>query len=631
MCGIAGLFDGVGRAPFDRAVIRRMADRIAHRGPDGDGFHDGEGIALGHRRLAIIDLSGGVQPMYSADHKSIVIFNGEIYNFRDLMTELTAHACIFRTRSDTEVILHAWRIWGERCVEKLAGQFAFAIWDESAETLFLARDRLGKKPFYYSIVGGRYLAFASELKALRAWPSFDGKLDDTAIEEFLCYGYVPDPKSIYANVRKLPPGHTLTWRRGSLPVIKPYWDLALTDPTAISKADAAREVMGRLEQAVRLRLIADVPLGAFLSGGVDSSAVVAGMARLGSEPVKTFTIGFEDTAHDETGYARQMAERYKTDHTESIVAPEQADGEASVFDRVIDVYDEPFGDNSALPTLKVCAAARKRVTVALSGDGGDEAFAGYRRYLWQVREHAVRSLVPAGLRANVFGTLAEFYPKLDRAPRFLRAKSTLKELALSQVEAYCDSVSQIDAATRNALYSDKFRARLGGYEAIEVMRHWMGMCPDDRPLLQAQYADMKTWLAGRMLVKVDRASMANSLEVRNPFLDHDFFQWAVNLPPRLKLEGGNYKMILKKALEPYVPHDLLYRPKQGFSMPISAWLRGPWRAAVRTALTGPVMNDAAIVDHAAIKAVLDQHESGSRDHGPVLWNLMILERFLARN
>lgn len=630
MCGIAGLFDAGGRQPFDGSVIRGMTGAIAHRGPDGDGFLDGDGIALGHRRLAIIDLAGGAQPMFSADGKTAVVFNGEIYNFRDLMTELSAHGCVFRTRSDTEVILHGWKVWGERCVEKFGGQFAFAIWDSSAETLFLARDRLGKKPLYYAVSQNRYLAFASEIKALRRWPSFDAKLDDSAIEDFLCYGYVPDPKTIFANVRKLPPAHTLKWQRGGTPVIKPYWDVPMTAPPAISEADAARELMSKLESAVKLRLISDVPLGAFLSGGVDSSAVVAAMARVGTETVKTFTIGFNDASHDETAYARQMAVRYKTDHTENVVEPDRADGTTSIFDRILDVYDEPFGDNSALPTLRVCAAARQRVTVALSGDGGDEVFAGYRRYLWHVREHRVRSLLPSALRKPVFGMLAELYPAMGRAPRFLRAKSTLRELAMDQADAFSDSVAGIDSATRDGLYTQQFRNRLQGYQAQEVMRHWMRACPDDRPLLQAQYADLKTWLAGRMLVKVDRASMANSLEVRSPFLDHDLLAWGINLPPRLKLDGGNYKMILKKAMEPYVPHDLLYRPKQGFTMPIAAWLRGPWRETVRKELTGARFIDAGICDPAAVERMLGQHESGERDHAAAIWNLMILERFLAR-
>ena len=630
MCGLTGLFDAAERASFDRATIRRMNERIAHRGPDGDGFYDGDGIALGHRRLAIIDLAGGVQPMYSADQKIVLVFNGEIYNFRDLMAELSARGCNFRTRSDTEVILHAWRIWGPDCVKKFRGMFAFAIWDSETETLFLARDRMGKKPLYYSIVNGRHLAFGSEIKALRPWSYFDGKIDRHAIEDFLCSGYVPDPKTIYANVRKLPPAHTFTWRRGGTPQIKPYWDLRTEQGPALSEADASRELIERLSEAVGLRLISDVPLGAFLSGGVDSSAIVASMARLGTERVKTFTIGFDGSDSGETGYARLMAERYGTDHVESIVAPDIVDGSGSIFDRIVDVYDEPFGDNSAQPTLKVCAATRKRVTVALSGDGGDEAFAGYRRYLWHVNEQTVRGILPAAVRRPIFGALATLYPKLDWAPRMFRAKATFRELTLNSADAYCESVSAINAELRAGLYTKSFRSELQGYHAQEVLRHWMRACPDDRPLIQAQYADLKTWLAGRMLVKVDRASMANSLEVRNPFLDHEFFQWATSLPPKLKLAGSNYKVILKKALEPFVPHELLYRQKQGFDMPIAEWLRGPWRDQVRAALTGPAMSGFGIIEPAALHKLIDQHESGARNYAAELWNLMILERFLAR-
>ncbi|MDX2222423.1 MAG: asparagine synthase (glutamine-hydrolyzing), partial [Rhodospirillaceae bacterium] len=430
MCGIVGVFDGVAGSQIDPALIRRMADAIAHRGPDGDGFHIAPGIGLGHRRLAIIDLSGGAQPMATADGQTVVVFNGEIYNFREVAAELAAHGCVFRTRSDTEVILEAYRVWGPSCVTRLSGMFAFALWDATSQTLMLARDRIGKKPLYYRIEADRRIAFASEIKALRVDPAFDRRLDPAAIEDFLGLGYVPDPRTIYAAVRKLPPAHTLVWRRGAQPEIRRYWALDLTETPVRSRAEAVDELRARLKAAVAARLISDVPLGAFLSGGVDSSAVVSTMAGLASAPVKTFTIGFGVADHDETGYARLIAEKYGTDHVEAFIDPQSFAASHDMIDRLVGIYDEPFGDNSALPTLRVCAEARKKVTVALSGDGGDEAFAGYRRYLWHVREQQVRSLVPSAIRGPLFSALAAIYPSFDNAPRFLRAGTTLRELAM---------------------------------------------------------------------------------------------------------------------------------------------------------------------------------------------------------
>lgn len=630
MCGILGLYDGQGRFPFNPALVKRMGDAIAHRGPDGEGFHMMPGIALGHRRLAIIDLAGGQQPMFSKDGLVTVVFNGEIYNFSTLATELKSLGQIFRTRSDTEVILNAWAAWGPDCVKRFEGMFAFALWDSRTETLFMARDRIGKKPLYYAIKDGRRLAFASELKALTAVSWISRKVDPQAVEEYLSLGYVPDPKSIYADIRKLPPAHTLLWKRGEAPRISAYWDLDLSGRQPISMAAAADELGARLGEAVKKRMVSDVPLGAFLSGGVDSSGIVAHMARLSSDPVKTCTIGFGESSHDERGYARILASRYHTDHSERVLPPDSLTTNTGLLDHVAALYDEPFADMSAVPTYRVCGVARERVTVALSGDGGDEAFAGYRRYRWHVREHAVRSFLPQGLRGPLFSAMASIYPKLDWAPRFLRAKATLSELALNASGAYFNNMTLIGDSVRLPLYSDSFRADLQGYHAGAVLKDAFDKAPADQPLLQAQYADLKTWLAGRMLVKVDRASMASGLEVRNPFLDHELFQWGVSLPQRLKLDGSEHKAVLKKSLEPLVPNELLYRAKQGFTMPMAAWLRGPLLPMIQRAMRSPVLLDAGYFKPKALEDMVTRHASGQRDHTQALWCLWMFERFLAR-
>ena len=630
MCGIVGVFDGKGHEPFEAALIRHMSDAIVHRGPDGGGMHMAAGLGLGHRRLAIIDVSGGVQPMFTSDGTVGVVFNGEIYNFADIAAELKSLGYTFRTRSDTEVILHAWDEWGEASIKKFSGMFAFALWDNRSEMLVIARDRIGKKPLYYSIPDGRRLAFASELKALATVPWVPRKVSSEAIEDYLSYGYIPDPRTIYRDIHKLPPGHMLVWRRGAAPIVSCYWDIDLSRQTVRSMPEAADELRQRLNDAVKTRLVSDVPLGAFLSGGVDSSGVVAHMAKISTQPVKTCTIGFGEASHDERDYARTLANKYHTDHVEKVLPPEMLSPGSGLLDLIGDIYDEPFADISAVPTYRVCAVARERVTVALSGDGGDEAFAGYRRYRWHTREHTVRSLLPAALRGPLFGTLGRIYPKLDWAPRFLRAKATFSELAQDAVGAYFNNVAMVNDNLRNRIYRRDFKTSLQGYHGAHVLCDLIAAAPTDQPLLQAQYADLKTWLAGRMLVKVDRASMANSLEVRNPFLDHDLMQWAFSLPAHLKLAGTMHKAVLKKSLEGDVPHELLYRAKQGFGVPLTAWLRGPLLPTIQRAMAAPVLLDAGYFEPAQLQELVTEHASGRRDHTQALWGLLMLERFLAK-
>lgn len=623
MCGITALVNFSAAAGFDPDLIRPMTDAIAHRGPDGDGFHFFDGVALGHRRLSIIDIAGGHQPMLTADGKVAVVFNGEIYNFQTLRKDLEGRGSRFRTRCDTEVILEAWRHFGPDCVDHLDGMFAFVLWDEGEQTLFAARDRLGKKPLYYSHLADGSTAFGSELKALKVLPGLNRTLDVSAIEDFFAYGYVPDPKSIYAHVKKLPPAHRLVWRRGEAPKLERYWDPSL-EPMAARPDDPEAELVERLSRATTSRLISDVPLGAFLSGGVDSSAIVALMAERGDEPVKTYSIGFGSKEFDETEYARDIAQRYHTDHHTRRVDPD----DFSLISRLSDIFDEPFGDSSALPTFRVCEAARKGVTVALSGDGGDELFGGYRRYFYHMHEENMRRRIPAALRRAVFRPLGEIYPKLDRAPRYLRARTTFQELGRDEVWGFFSGVSATADETRQGLFSDTMRRDLGGYHAVEVLKPHFERADGDDPLARAQYVDFQTWLAGGILVKVDRTSMANSLEVRAPLLDHQLAEWALRLPADLKIRGRNTKALLKSAMETRLPRHILYRPKQGFSMPITDWFRGPLRPQVEAMMADSVMTRSGLFNLAALRRIGEDHLSGRRDHGRTLWLLFIFSEFL---
>ena len=625
MCGIAGIFDHRGQSEIDHALLLRMTDIIRHRGPDGEGVYHAPGIGLGFRRLAIIDLVGGDQPMFNEDRTVCLVFNGEIYNYQPLMAELAALGHRFRTRSDTEVIVHGWEEWGEACLDRFNGMFAFALWDARSETLFLARDRLGEKPLYYGFLADGKLIFGSELKSLLCSSDLDRTLDPQAIEEFFALGYIPDPHSIYRSVRKLPPAHCLILRRGE-PVGEPraYWDVRFADEGRLRREEVVEELVFRLREAVRLRMIADVPLGAFLSGGVDSSGVVAMMAGLKAQPVKTFSIAFGARGWDESAYAAAIAERYGTEHSVRQVDPNSFD----LVDRLASIYDEPFGDSSAMPTFRVCAMAREKVTVALSGDGGDEVFAGYRRYRWHCIEDRVRRLLPQSIRGPVFGALGRLYPKLDWLPRPFRAKVTFQELAQDPVGAYFSSVSICGDALRHQLFSPALRRELQGYSALDLLSGHMARSGSEHALSQAQYADFKTYLPGDILTKVDRASMANSLEVRVPLLDHTLVEWAARLPPALKLHKGEGKYVLKSALEPYVPQDILYRPKQGFSMPLAAWFRGALRGSLTQALRGKLLEDSGLFDMRFVERLTEEHLSGASDHSAPLWQLLMFDAFL---
>jgi asparagine synthase (glutamine-hydrolysing) len=618
------MFDTRGKREIDRLLLERMNESQHHRGPDEGGKHVEPGVGLGHRRLSIIDLSTGQQPLFNEDDSVCVIFNGEIYNFQELVPELEALGHTFRTRSDTEVIVHGWEAWGVDCVQRLRGMFAFALWDRNQETLFLARDRLGVKPLHYALLPDGWLIFGSELKSLLMHPGLKRDIDIHAVEEYFAYGYVPEPRTIFTGAKKLPPATTLLVRRGQ-PLAEPreYWDVPFAIKP-VSEREALEELIERLHESVRLRLIAEVPLGAFLSGGVDSSAVVAMMAGISKEPVNTCSISFGDAAFNESAYATMVADRYHTAHRALQVESDDFD----LIDKLAWMYDEPYADSSAIPTYRVCELARKNVTVALSGDGGDESFGGYRRYRFHLLEERMRTALPLSLRRPVFGLMGRVYPKADWAPRMFRAKSTFQALARDSVEAYFNTVSILRDPMRRSLFSPAFKAKLGGYNAIEVMHRHAGRSPTDDPLGLIQYLDLHTYLVGDINTKVDRASMAHSLEVREPLMDHPLVEWLSGIPSNLKIRGQQSKYLLKKAMEPYLPDEVMYRPKMGFAVPLAAWFRGPLKARVRESLLGPLLADTGIFNEHYLRELVDHHQSGLRDYSASLWTLLMFESFL---
>ena len=625
MCGITGIFDTRTTRQVARDVLERMNESQHHRGPDEGGLHIEPGMGFGHRRLSIIDLSSGQQPLFNEDHSVVVVFNGEIYNFQELVPELEALGHIFRTRSDTEVIVHGWEAWGEDCVKRFRGMFAFAIWDRNKQTLFLARDRLGVKPLYYAMLPDGWLLFGSELKSLMAHPGLSRDIDVYAVEEYFAFGYVPEPRTIFTSARKLPQATTLTVRRNQ-PVPDPneYWDVPFVVDPLIDEQQAAEELVSRLRESVKLRLISEVPLGAFLSGGVDSSAVVAMMAGISSGPVNTCSISFGHPKFDESAYAQTVATRYHTRHRARQVKSDDFD----LIDKLAWLYDEPYADSSAIPTYRVCELARQSVTVALSGDGGDESFGGYRRYQFHLMEEKMRSALPLSLRRPMFGLMSQVYPKADWAPRMFRAKSTFEALAKNSVDAYFNTVSVLRDPMRQKLFSQRFKSKLGGYNAVQVMHGHAKRAPTDDPLGLVQYLDMHTYLVGDINTKVDRASMAHSLEVREPLMDHPLVEWASGLPTNLKIRNKETKYLLKKAMQSHVPNDVMYRPKMGFSVPLAAWFRGPLRERVREAMLSPGLLETGFFNQAYLRELVHQHQSGARDYSAPLWTLLMFEAFL---
>jgi asparagine synthase (glutamine-hydrolysing) len=605
MCGIAGLFHLETAKPVDPARIRAMTDAQAHRGPDGSGVWTAQGVGLGHRRLSIIDLGGGAQPMASADGQIVVTYNGEIYNFRDVRRELEVKGAVFVSNSDTEVLIHGWRAWGPELLTRLNGMFAFALYDDAKKSLLLARDRLGVKPLHYTRLNDGSIAFASELKGLLANPVVRREVNPTAIEDYFAFGYVPDDTCLVAGIEKLPAGSYLLLKRG-LAAAKPviWWDVDFSQRASGSRMTLVAEMQERLRAAVTSRMVADVPLGAFLSGGVDSSAVVALMAEASTHPVQTCSIGFDRADHDETRYAAMIAEKFATDHRTRKVASD----DFAAIDTLVTAFDEPFADASALPTWRVCQLARETVTVALSGDGADEVFAGYRRYKFQAAEERVRSMMPAGFRRSVFGALAKGYPKAD--------------------EAYALAVGVTGPAMRARLFSDALKREIQGHRAEDRYIAAMRNAPAREHLDRAQYADLKIWLPGDILTKVDRTSMAVSLEAREPLLDHRLVEFGARLPVSMRLRGGTGKWLMKKALRGTLPDEILYRKKMGFVSPIGSWFRGPLLGEAQRVVAR--MNETGWFAPGVLDGVVSAHQAGKSDHGRLLWQLVMFEKSMTR-
>jgi asparagine synthase (glutamine-hydrolysing) len=625
MCGIAGIFHCGTIKPVDPARVQRMSDALVHRGPDDSGVWTSSGVGLGFRRLAIIDLAGSPQPMHSADGRAVIVFNGEIYNFRELRRELANLGAEFRTDGDGEVILAAYQKWGVDCLRRLNGMFAFAIYDCERRELFLARDRFGVKPLYIAHLSDGSLAFASELKGLLAHPLLRREADPLAVEDYLTWGYVPDHRCILKGVEKLPAGHYRVLRHDTPPPPPVrWWDISFAERHRGKAADLEAELLHHLREAVTSRMTADVPLGAFLSGGVDSSSVVALMAEASRTQVKTCSIGFDVAALDETSYAEEVARLFGTEHHTRIVSADQfAD-----IGTLAAIFDEPFADASALPTWRVSQLARETVTVALSGDGADEAFAGYRRQRFQAHEERGRHLLPAALRKRAFGTLGGIYPKADWAPRSLRLKTTLLSLSGSGAEGYARALSVTPPEVRLPLYSSGFAREIGDYRAEGPLIRLMESAPARSGLDRAQYADLMFWLPGDILTKVDRTSMAASLEAREPLLDHRLIGFAAQLPDNLRIRGNQGKVLLKRAMRRYLPKDVLYRPKQGFVTPIAEWLRGPLASDARAIAKSAALARTGWFDPAAVSTIAEAHISGHSDHSRLLWQLVMLDRSL---
>lgn len=604
-----------------------MSAAMAHRGPDGQGTWTAPGIGLGHVRLSIIDLAGSPQPMASSDGQAMLVFNGEIYNYRELRAELKAEGFAFHTDGDSEVILAAWLRWGPDCLSRLNGMFAFALYDLRARTLFLARDRLGVKPLFHARLSDGSLAFASELKGLLAHPLLRREIDPLAIEDYLAWGYVPDHRSILAGVHKLAAGHSLLLRHDApMPAPVRWWDVSFAERRRGRAVDLEAELLHLLRQAVTSRMTADVPLGAFLSGGVDSSAVVALMAEASREPVRTCSIGFDAAELNETGHAAEVARMFSTNHRARHVSPDDFEHVGALAT----MFDEPFADASALPTWRVCQLARETVIVALSGDGADEAFAGYRRHRFQQGEDRLRSVMPQALRGPLFGALGALYPKADWAPRPLRARATLQSLARDGAAGYARAVGVTPPELREGLYTPDFLALRGEYRAEQPWEALMREAPARSGLDRAQYADLKFWLPGDILTKVDRTSMAVSLEAREPLLDHRLIEFAASLPENLRLRQGEGKWLLKKTMRRYLPDHILFRPKQGFVTPIAQWFRGPLAGPARAIATSTALARTGWFDQRRLSAIAEDHIAGRSDHGRLLWQLLMLDHALAR-
>jgi asparagine synthase (glutamine-hydrolysing) len=618
MCGIAGFVESSrlsGEARSNAAgLLERMCQLIRHRGPDEQGVDIIGRAALGMRRLSIIDLAGGHQPMSGEDGATTIVFNGEIYNFLELQPLLKSRGHHFKTRSDTEAIVHAFEEFGPECVKLLRGMFVFAIWNESKESLFIARDRAGKKPLYYTLTSKGTFVFGSELKSLLEHPEIEREIDPEAVDAYFTLGYVPDPLCIFKGIHKLPPGHHLTFSKGQIKV-EEYWDFNFAPAASRREEDYLEELRFLLDESVRLRLISDVPLGAFLSGGIDSSTVVGLMARNMDQPVKTFSIGFREDSYNELHYARIAARKFGTDHHEFFVTPEICD----VVSDLVWHFDEPFADSSAIPTYMVSKLAREHVTVVLSGDGGDEVFGGYTRYVIE-RKRRLFARLPEAVRRGVMEPLSR------RLPHGVHGRNFLHNVSLNPVDRYLDSMSIFSALNRTSLYTLEFRNSLSSSEIVAGMFHaYAARVKTNDPVDQLLYIDSKTYLPGDILTKVDRMSMATSLEARVPLLDHKLIEFMVKAPASLKLAGYETKYLLKAAVKDLVPAEILNRGKQGFGVPIQQWINSQLRDRIRDTLLSKECRNRGYVNIEYVKVLLDEHERDRRDHSMALWSLLMFE------
>jgi len=616
MCGIAGKYNFDPGNPIDRERLSAMTTVIAHRGPDADGFYVSDGIGLGHRRLSIIDLATGDQPLANEDGTIWIVFNGEVYNFAEIRAELEAHGHRFRTHSDTEAIVHAYEQWGDACVDRFRGMFAFAVWDGPKRRLLLVRDRLGVKPLYYCATAAG-VTFGSEIKALLEDPDVPRGWSPEALDAYLALQYVPSPQTIYSRIFKLPAAHLLVAERGRVSVRR-YWDLPFTGDGDPLREDAYLERLEALvAESVRLRLVSDVPLGAFLSGGIDSTAVVAAMAdACGADRVVTTSVGFDEQAFNELEHARTVARHLGVRQHEKIVTPDVAD----LLPKLAWHLDEPFADSSAVPTYYVSKAAREHVTVALSGDGGDELWAGYSRHRVEQWEASARQwLGRAGGR--LAGRIAA------RLPLGLKGARSLRHLALPPAEACArkHAYGLFEGGVRGSLYAGDFARQVRDADPFVGFRLAYDSCPSPDPLDRALYVDVKTYLVDDIMTKVDKMSMAVSLESREPLLDHKLLEFAATVPSSLKLKNGRGKHLLRRLLERRIPKSIVDRPKHGFEAPIGEWLRGPLAPMVDRLLRDGRLRDRGVFDDRAVAALWAEHREGARDHRHRLWSLVMLE------
>ncbi|HWH56215.1 MAG TPA: asparagine synthase (glutamine-hydrolyzing) [Terriglobales bacterium] len=616
MCGIAGIVDSGKGATVDREIIHQMCERIVHRGPDDEGIYVHNGAGLGMRRLSIIDLSGGHQPIHNEDETIWVVFNGEIYNFLELRRDLEHRGHRFYTNTDTEVIVHLYEELGAACVQELRGMFAIAVYDEKKKKLLLARDRLGIKPLHYAVENGQLL-FGSEIKAILAASPALREINSDGLLQYVQCGYIPAPSTAFAKISKLRPGHTLEFERGSA-TTRQYWDLPnFSTSNPVSEEECLYEMEQRLTEAVRIRLIADVPLGALLSGGVDSSIVVGLMARASSGPVKTFSIGFEDAGFNETPYARAVARHFGTEHHEFTIRPNIHE----VLHYLTTFLDEPFGDSSMLPTYLVSRLARQFVKVVLSGDGGDELFAGYEHYQMQMARQPF-NWIPRWAGSLYRETIFPLLPQGTRGRRFLY------DISLPWPDRALNALTfRSDLSGRDSILSgDLRRLAENGSDPLRTFKEYLGKAANFEPLSQLLYLDTKTYLPADILTKVDRMSMATSLEARVPLLDHLFVEWAVSLPENLKLSGKKPKYILRKfAKRIGIPPEVLDRRKQGFAMPLVHWIRNELKQDFVQLLLEPKTVQRGYFDRKALSGMLEEHVRGRRDHSGKLWRLLAFE------